>query len=153
MPLEAGEVQKSDETANDDFESPTAGGDATDDDTTPEPPAARRAFFPSSIGLSLLVSKPDPSAPGRSELGRLPGRAPGRPGERRRESCPRGEWAKVLPSLTPKRREMAEVLLDQRAATTANRIVASAPLTRPIWMCLMYWMNRPYQEDRRRSYY
>ena len=57
VPLEAGEAQKSDETANDDFESPAAGGDATDDDTTPEPPAARRAFFPSSIGLSLLVSK------------------------------------------------------------------------------------------------
>jgi hypothetical protein len=57
VPLEAGEAQKSDETANDDFDSPTAGGDATDDDTTPEPPAARRAFFPSSIGLSLLVSK------------------------------------------------------------------------------------------------
>ena len=57
VPLEAGEAQKSDETANDDFDSPAAGGDATDDDTTPEPPAARRAFFPSSIGLSLLVSK------------------------------------------------------------------------------------------------
>ena len=57
MPLEAGEDQKSDETADDDFDSPAAGGDATDDDTTPEPPAARRAFFPSSIGLSLLVSK------------------------------------------------------------------------------------------------
>jgi hypothetical protein len=58
VPLEAGEVQKSDEMANDDFESPAAGGEATDDDTTPEPPAARRAFFRSSIGLSLLVSKP-----------------------------------------------------------------------------------------------
>ena len=59
VPLEAGEVQKSDETANDELDSPAAGGgDATDDDTTPEPPAARRAFFPSSIGLSLLVSKP-----------------------------------------------------------------------------------------------
>jgi hypothetical protein len=57
VPLEAGEAQKSDETANDDLDSPAAGGDATDDDTTPEPPAARRAFFPSSIGLSLLVSK------------------------------------------------------------------------------------------------
>ncbi len=57
VPLEAGEVQKNDETANDDFESPAAGGDATDDDTTPELPAARRAFFPSSIVLSLLVSK------------------------------------------------------------------------------------------------
>lgn len=32
-------------------------GEGTDDDVTPEPPAARRAFFPSSIGLSLLVSK------------------------------------------------------------------------------------------------
>ncbi|MGD0042212.1 MAG: hypothetical protein ABSE84_17710 [Isosphaeraceae bacterium] len=57
VPLEAGEVQKSDETANDDLDSPTAGGDTTDDDTTPEPPAARRAFFPSSIGPSLLVSQ------------------------------------------------------------------------------------------------
>ncbi len=57
VPLEAGEAQKSDETANDDFDAPAAGGDATVDDTTPEPPAARRAFFPSSIGLSLLVSK------------------------------------------------------------------------------------------------
>ena len=57
VPLEAGEVQKSDETANDNLDSLTAGSDATDDDTTPEPPAARRAFFPSSIGLSLLVSK------------------------------------------------------------------------------------------------
>jgi hypothetical protein len=35
VPLEAGEVQKSDETANDDLDSPAAGGDATDDDTTP----------------------------------------------------------------------------------------------------------------------
>jgi hypothetical protein len=57
VPLEAGEVQKSDETANDDLDSPTAGGDATDDDAAPEPPAARRAFFPSSIGLSLCLSK------------------------------------------------------------------------------------------------
>jgi hypothetical protein len=57
VPLEAGEAQKSDETANDDFDAPAAGGDATVDDTTPEPPAARRAFFPSSIGLSLLVSR------------------------------------------------------------------------------------------------
>ena len=46
-PLEAGEAQKSDETANDDFDSPSAGSGATDDDATPKPPAARRAFFPS----------------------------------------------------------------------------------------------------------
>ena len=57
VPLEAGKAQKSDETADDDLDSPAGGGDASDDDTTPEPPAARRAFFPSSIGLSLLVTK------------------------------------------------------------------------------------------------
>src|SRR5262249_44811583 len=55
VPLEAGADQKSDETAQDDFDSAAGDGEATDDDTTPEPPAARRAFFPSSIGLSLLV--------------------------------------------------------------------------------------------------
>ena len=32
------------------------GGGSGDDDAAPEPPAARRAYFPSSIGLSLLVS-------------------------------------------------------------------------------------------------
>ena len=49
--------QKSDETAQDDFDSAASDCEATDDDVTPEPPAARRAFFPSSIGLSLLVSR------------------------------------------------------------------------------------------------
>ncbi|MBX6311926.1 MAG: helicase [Isosphaeraceae bacterium] len=57
VPLEASEAQKSDETAQDDFDTEAGDGEATDDDVTPEPPAARRAFFPSSIGLSLLVSK------------------------------------------------------------------------------------------------
>src|SRR5437763_2291878 len=56
VPLEAGEAQKSDATAQDDLDFAASDGEATDDDVTPEPPAARRAFFPSSIGLSLLVS-------------------------------------------------------------------------------------------------
>ena len=56
VPLGAGEAQRSDETANDEADSPAAGGDASVDGTTPEPPAARRAYFPSSVGLSLLVS-------------------------------------------------------------------------------------------------
>jgi hypothetical protein len=57
VPLEASEAQKTDETAQDDFDSTAGDGEGTDDDVTPEPPAARRAFFPSSIGLSLLVSE------------------------------------------------------------------------------------------------
>jgi len=33
-----------------------AGSSGDEDDSTPEPPAARRGHFPSSIGLSVLVS-------------------------------------------------------------------------------------------------
>jgi hypothetical protein len=56
-PLEASESQKSDETGQDEFDAEGGDADGADDDTTPEPRAARRAFFPSSIGLSLLVPK------------------------------------------------------------------------------------------------
>jgi hypothetical protein len=61
VPLEAGGAQRCDETAQDELGLGACDGEATDDDTTPEPPAARRAFFPSSIGLSVLV----PGATGR----------------------------------------------------------------------------------------
>ena len=56
VPLEASEAQKSDETADDDLDAAAGGGDSAVDDTTPEPPASRRAYFPSSVGLSFLVS-------------------------------------------------------------------------------------------------
>ncbi len=54
VPLEAGEAQRSDEAADDEIDH---AGDAegVDDDTPPEPSSAKRAFFPSSMGLSLLV--------------------------------------------------------------------------------------------------
>ncbi len=55
VPLEADDAQKGDETADDSLDAP-AGAGGTDDDATPEPPASRRAFLPSSIGLSVLVS-------------------------------------------------------------------------------------------------
>ncbi len=54
VPLEAADDQKCDQTAQDEIDSGDR-NDASDDDTTPESSAARRAFFPSSIGLSLLV--------------------------------------------------------------------------------------------------
>ena len=44
-----------DETGEDDFTLTGGEADATDDAAPPEPAAARRTFFPSSIGLSLLV--------------------------------------------------------------------------------------------------
>jgi len=55
VPLEAGEAQKSDETAQDELDFEGGDSDAGDDDTIPETPAARRAFFPSSIGIEALA--------------------------------------------------------------------------------------------------
>src|SRR5436305_8545842 len=56
VPIDAGEEQKVDESAVEGVDelSDSGGGD---DATTPEPAAARRAVFPSSMGLSLLVPK------------------------------------------------------------------------------------------------
>ena len=56
VPLDAGETQRAEETSTDAMDE--AGGPAgLDDDTTPEPAAARRAYLPSSIGMSVLVGK------------------------------------------------------------------------------------------------
>src|SRR5262245_1547752 len=55
VPLEAGESQRTDETGEDDFALTGGEAEGTDDATPPEPAAARRAFFPSSIGLGVLV--------------------------------------------------------------------------------------------------
>src|SRR5262249_50593661 len=55
-PIDAAEDRKGDEAAVEEMdEISDAGG--TDDAATPEPAAARRAVFPSSMGLSLLVPK------------------------------------------------------------------------------------------------
>ena len=56
VPMEAGEDQRSDETASEDFDAPGEGGADSDDDAPPERQSARRAFFPSSIGISLLIA-------------------------------------------------------------------------------------------------
>jgi hypothetical protein len=56
VPIDAAEDQKIDEAATEEVdEASDAGG--TDDAAIPEPAAARRAVFPSSMGLSLLVPK------------------------------------------------------------------------------------------------
>jgi hypothetical protein len=53
VPLESAAEERSDDTDESDLgECTEAGGD---DDSPPEPAAARRAFLPSSIGLSVLV--------------------------------------------------------------------------------------------------
>lgn len=54
VPLDAGEDQRADETGTEEISQGNDAGDL-DDASTPEPPAARRTYFPSSIGLSLLV--------------------------------------------------------------------------------------------------
>jgi hypothetical protein len=56
VPIDAAEDQKSDEAADESVDE-IGKGAGIDDDAAPEPAAARRAFFPSSVGLSLLVPK------------------------------------------------------------------------------------------------
>jgi len=54
VPLEAPEEQRSEEGSDDELDAMAEAG-GTDDATTPEPAAGRRAYMPSSIGLSVLV--------------------------------------------------------------------------------------------------
>jgi hypothetical protein len=55
VPFDADEEQRVDETVTEEV-SEVSDAAGLDDAVTPEPAAARRAFFPSSMGLSLLVS-------------------------------------------------------------------------------------------------
>ncbi len=54
-PQGAAEEQKSDPTSQEEIAFGAAGAAGGDDDETPDKPSARRAFFPSSIGVSVLV--------------------------------------------------------------------------------------------------
>ena len=54
VPLEAGENQRADD-APDETMDELGDSKGTDDAAPPEPPSAKRAFFPSSMGLSILV--------------------------------------------------------------------------------------------------
>lgn len=55
VPLDAGEVQRVDEESTDELDE-VNDARGLDDAVSPEPAAAKRAYMPSSIGLSLLVS-------------------------------------------------------------------------------------------------
>ncbi len=55
VPLDADESQRSEPMATDVMDQAERPG-GIDDSATPEPAAARRSFFPSSIGLSFLVT-------------------------------------------------------------------------------------------------
>src|SRR5439155_1345492 len=57
VPWNAPAAQKQDEEdTQGELDMANAGSGADEDDAAPEPPAARRGHFPSSIGLSVLVS-------------------------------------------------------------------------------------------------
>lgn len=55
IPHEAPEDQRADDTGQETIDSATGGG--TDDGEAPDPPSARKAHFPSSLGLSVLVAE------------------------------------------------------------------------------------------------
>lgn len=54
-PIGSAPDQRRDETADDESFALAGGGEGGDDDAAPELPAARRAFFPASMGVSLIV--------------------------------------------------------------------------------------------------
>ena len=54
VPLDAGEEQRAQEGSDEELDEMNEAGGA-DDKNTPEPAAARRAYMPSSIGMSILV--------------------------------------------------------------------------------------------------
>lgn len=56
VPTEADESQRVDPTSDDELDQ-AAEPTGVDDDETPEPAAARRSYLPSSMGLSVLISK------------------------------------------------------------------------------------------------
>lgn len=56
VPIDADEDQKSDETGTESVDE-LGKGSGVDDETTPEPAAARKVFFQSSMGMSLLLPK------------------------------------------------------------------------------------------------
>jgi hypothetical protein len=56
VPAEAGEEQRVDPTSNDELDQ-AATPAGLDDDDAPEPAAARKSFLPSSMGVSVLLSK------------------------------------------------------------------------------------------------
>jgi hypothetical protein len=56
VPYEASLSQRSDDTGDDDLDEVSRMA-AGDDETTPEAASARKALFPSSMGLSFLIPK------------------------------------------------------------------------------------------------
>jgi hypothetical protein len=54
VPLDAGEEQRAQEGSDEELDEMNEAGGG-DDATTPEPAAARRAYMPSSIGMSILL--------------------------------------------------------------------------------------------------
>jgi hypothetical protein len=54
VPLDADQTQRSDETSTEELDG-AVDAKGTDDAVPPEPTAARRAYFPSSMGASILV--------------------------------------------------------------------------------------------------
>ena len=77
VPLDAAPEDKSDETANDELDDAGEPGGGDDDDV-PEKPAARARYFPSSIGVSVLVPASAKTLKVRASWGdyRPPHRAP-----------------------------------------------------------------------------
>ena len=106
VPLDAGEEQRAQEGSDDPIDEMNEAG-GSDDANPPEPAAARRAYMPSSIGMSILVHARHSPIEGDGALGRLsPSTAEG--GARR--SCSSGS--------VPPREE--QIVLDSASNTLSS---------------------------------
>jgi hypothetical protein len=128
VPLDAAEEQRSEEGSDDDLNVMSEAG-GTDDATMPEPAAARRAYMPSSIGLSVLVS---------AAMRQL--QVTVRWGDYRLHGVGEGQGGSVQWKRTPHEEQMTLALPERTALPVEKEVPNSADLRLAL-------MVRPVQSD------
>ena len=94
VPRGASAEQRADADADDDFEPEVADEGGLGDDSTEDRRAAKKGFFPSSMGLSFLAAEGRRQVGRDRPVGRLPLRRGRNPGRRKNRRCVR--WRRVI---------------------------------------------------------
>jgi len=123
VPFEAPESQKHDETEQEELDLVSVPGGG-DDEEAPEKASARKAFFPSSLGLSVLVPAGVESLSVRADWGDyrfVPGEGEAESGEE--DASGRGRWER-----TPRSEELEVVLPGEGSAPASVDVPDSGGL-------------------------